>query len=83
MNFHNPSEVIQTMCRVTHDAHDIKIEVENETIIIKALEKHNHNFQMRWTYEGYGNERVREISKEYSRFLMARQHNQDSLTDEG
>lgn len=76
MNIHDPKDVIATMLSITHDPNDILIVVENETIIVSAP-AHDY-FSMRWRYPGYGNERVRQISKDYSRELMRVQKEQDA-----
>jgi hypothetical protein len=75
MNIHSPAEVIETMCLLTHDANDVSIEVEYETIIVKAQKV--NSFSMRWSYEGYGNERVRQIAKEYHLVLMKAQREEN------
>jgi hypothetical protein len=68
MNIHDPKSVIETMFRLTNYAMGIEIEVEYETIIVKAPDV--NGFSMRWSYPGYGNERVRQIAKEYHLRLM-------------
>ena len=76
MNHNDPKQVIAHMIAATHDAHDVVVEVANETISVRATAKHMDNLTISWTYDGYGNERVRQISKEYSRDLMMAQLDQ-------
>lgn len=85
MNRHDPKEVIETMVRITNDEMVIDIRVENETIIFSDATM-GDNFSMRWSYPGYGNERVREISKSYHKELARVQKEMNdaiaSVTDE-
>ena len=76
MNHNDSKHVIALMIASTHDAHDIQICVNYETISIRATAEHMDDLTISWTYKGYGNERVRQISKEYSRDLMMAQLDQ-------
>lgn len=76
MNHNDPKDVIDTMIKACNDAFDIMVLVENETIMVRAVAAHMSDLEIRWTYKGFGSERVRQISKEYSAVLMARQREQ-------
>lgn len=82
MNFHDPKEVIETMCLLTHDANDIRIEVEHETIVISAVGLHNNNFRMSWEYVRHGNDYVKYVASEFQKVLDAVIKEENKLDEE-